>query len=359
MPKQEDFKKILIIGPDYKNHRGGIGAVIDAFQQMFPDCKFYCSYNYLGAIGNIFFGVTKIFLFPIYLLLHPSLKIIHIHGASRGSFYRKYWYFIVSKYLFRKKVIYHIHGAEYHIFLNECSKLVKASVKQFIENADAVIVLSDSWKDFFCKNFPFAKIVRIYNPIRENNVPLQDDSNQVPRFLFLGHISERKGCFELIDAAYELKKKGFDFFVDIGGNGKIDELRRKIDEYDLNENIKFHGWLQGEMKRKLLMGCSVFVLPSRNEGLPVSILEAMSYAKPILSTKVGGIPEMVEDCKNGFLIDPIDLGELINKMKKFIENPQIMTQMGIESMRKINTTFSEKIIRKEIGVLYETLLNKD
>ena len=350
-------KKVLIIGPDYRNHRGGIGAVINEHKKLFIHSKFYCSYKVLSSWKSILYSLFKIILFPFYLLFNSNIKIIHLHGASRGSFYRKYYYFFISKKIFNKKVIYHIHGGEFHLFIKESSKFLIKHINIMIYKSDIIIVLSDWWVDYFKNQFPDKKITKL-----DNSVPIQSFINRSSpskkvSFLFLGLISKNKGCYEILDVAERLVQRKVDFEINLGGNGETDKLCKIITEKNLNKYVNYLGWLTGDKKSEIFKQNNVYLLPSKNEGLPVSILEAMSYGLPIISTKVGGIPEMIEENKSGFIIEPGDLNALEEKMMYFIENKDKINQMGNISKTIVDNKFSNEIVQKQLTELYNELLN--
>lgn len=347
--------QILILGPEYKNHRGGVGAVIESHMKINPEAKFYCSYTPTGKLEMILRSISKMLFFPFYLLFENDISIVHIHGASRGSFFRKCYYFYISK-LFRKKVIYHIHGGEYHLFIEESGNFVKRQIESVITRSDKVIVLSNLWKDYFSSLFPNADLIRIYNPIPLVESNSIDYNLPKVKFLFLGHISQKKGCFDLIEVAKKLKeKKTSDFLIQIGGNGETQKLQKLINENKLANNVEFLGWVSGEKKTKLLQESHVFILPSYNEGLPVSILESMSYGLPVISTNVGGIPEMIENSKSGFIINPGDLAGLQVSMEFFMNNRNKISQMGCVSRKIVEKKFASNIIKKELNGLYKQL----
>lgn len=352
------MNNLLIIGPEYRNHRGGVGAVIFEYMDMFPEAKFYCSYKPFGKIRRVLYSLLKMLWFPFFMIFNSNISIVHIHGASRGSFFRKWFYFIISKKCFGKKVIYHIHGAEYHLFVEESSSFIKRRIETVINQADLIIVLSDWWKNYFESNFPNGSFKRVYNPIKVAKVERENIIGSLMKFLFLGHISKRKGCFEIIEVAKELRDIGMNNFqVQIGGNGEIDKLESLIKEHELGDNIKFLGWVSGEQKAELFFESHVFLLPSHNEGLPVSILEAMAHSLPVISTKVGGIPEMIVEGGSGFLINPGDLENLIQKMEFFINNREKAFEMGNLSKAIVEEKFSSQRIQSQLLKVYNEIVN--
>ncbi len=350
------MNKILIVGPEYRNHRGGIGAVIAEQKRMFPEAAFYCSYKPLSKVASVIFGASRLLLFPLYIFSHPKIKIVHIHGASRGSFHRKFRYFLISK-LAKKKVIYHIHGAEFHLFMQEASLQTQKRIRRIISDSNCVIVLSDGWLDFFRKHYPDAQLQRIYNPAGElHHLERKERLSPKVQFLFLGYISERKGCYDLINAADELRKQYPNFHVTIGGNGETQKIIELIREKKLEDTVSFVGWVSGPEKEQLLYNSDVYLLPSKNEGLPVSILEAMANGMPVISTPVGGIPEMIEDGLSGFLIEAGNIAALVEKMKFFIERKEMIESMGKRSQELIHEKFSSEVIQRELQKLYDELL---
>jgi glycosyltransferase involved in cell wall biosynthesis len=350
-------KKILIIGPDFKNHRGGIGAVINEHKNLLKNSKFYCSYKVLSSWKSILYSLFKIILFPFYLLFNSNIKIIHLHGASRGSFYRKYYYFFISKIIFNKKVIYHIHGGEFHIFIKESSEFLIKHINNIIYKSDKLIVLSEWWVDYFKNKFPDKKITKLYNSVPIQSVINRSNPSKKISFLFLGLISNNKGCYDILNVAEKLVNRKVDFEINIGGNGESEKLCKIISEKNLSKVVNYLGWISGDKKNEIFQKSNVYLLPSKNEGLPVSILEAMSFGLPVISTRVGGIPEMIEENKSGFIIEPGDLNALEEKMMYFIENKDKINQMGNISKTIVDNKFSNEIIEKQLTKLYCELLN--
>jgi glycosyltransferase involved in cell wall biosynthesis len=226
-----------------------------------------------------------------------------------------------------------------------------------INHSDFVIVLSNSWLRYFKEKFPGAKFKRIYNPIQINSNINSCKNKEISHFLFLGYISERKGCFDIIEAAHLLNLKGLVFKITIGGNGESENIIKKIKQYNLEEIVYFVGWVDGEKKDKLFSDAHVFLLPSYVEGLPVSILEAMACRMPVISTFVGGIPEMINDGQNGFIINPGNVEQLAEKMEFFIKNPYACLKMGECAINIVNEKFASDVIQNELFDMYNELTN--
>jgi len=347
---------VLTIGPDYKTLKGGIASVLEVYSKYDKEFTFLPTYSSENTVKNILFFPFKYFHILFFLLTHPSYKLVHIHGSSYISFYRKYLLFLTIKYLLRRKIIYHIHGAKYHVFIKNTNQLVGMMIKQMLEQSDGIICLSIQWKQFFEKNLTLKKIY-----ILNNIVPLPSDTvknivknreDKKISFLLLGRVGKRKGIFDLIDTVY----KNRDYFLGkieivIGGDGEIERLKKEIKEYRLEEIVQYVGWVSGTKKDTLLANSDVYLLPSYNEGLPISILEAMSYKKPIISTDVGGISTIVKNNFNGFLIKAGDKEALFAGMKYFIENREKIDEYGHNSFQISKDFLPEKVI-KNLHIIY-------
>jgi len=179
---------------------------------------------------------------------------------------------------------------------------------------------------------------------------------QVLNLLFLGNVCDDKGIFGLIHFLRTNK-----YFLDnqirlfIGGNGEINRLIKLIEAPVFNNNIEYCGWVKADTKRLLLCSCDVFILPSFVEGLPVSILEAMACHKPIIATNVGGIPSIVKNNYNGWLIDPGAFFQLDTVFEKIFSNKQVLLKYSANSLLA-SKKYSVDVILAELSDLYQSIL---
>ena len=131
--------------------------------------------------------------------------------------------------------------------------------------------------------------------------------------LFLGLLGKNKGIYDLLECIrdHKVEFQG-KLKLYIGGNGEIEHVKQLIKEYGIADIVIFEGWVSGDKKIELLNKSDAYILPSYKEGLPISILEAMSYGMPIISTPVGGIPEIVSNGENGYLVEPGNKEDIYN-----------------------------------------------
>ncbi|MCD8291804.1 MAG: glycosyltransferase family 4 protein [Prevotella sp.] len=351
--------KVLMIGVYYKHHApGGIAAVVQYYEGHFENLRYIPTTRDTNFIVKVLYGITAYIKVFFLLLFDRRIKILHIQTSSRISFWRKCPFVKLGK-LFGKKVITHMHASQFKVFYNESSK--KATIKKYLLLPDRLIVLSESWKEWFMGiGVPKEKIIVLHNitdyPKIANNKK-NITSGRPVRFLFMGEIGERKGVFDILrgmtNNAEELNGK---MELRIGGNKHEDELKKMISDGHLENMLKFEGWVSGDKKIELLNWADVFILPSHNEGLPISILEAMSYGMPIISTPVGGIPEVVSE-QNGILVTPSNEKEIINAIRFFTNSPNVIPRLGKHSADVVKTYLPDYVLG-HLKLIYENLLSE-
>jgi glycosyltransferase involved in cell wall biosynthesis len=351
-------KHVLTVGENYQNYRGGIAGVINTYSKYFSVFKFVPTYKPQPhkLIGIPYFAYNFVSLF-FKLLIDREIRIVHIHGAAKGSVFRKYFVFLLAKYVFRRKVLYHCHGSEIKNFYRNSNSLFKWIIQHFISHVDLLICLSKHWEEFFRENFKVRNIIVLENIVEPASEKKQLRKITLPlKVLYLGYIGNRKGIFDLLDVLRE-HRESFEGQMEliVGGNGEIKRLEDYLNTHNLHSLVKYEGWVAGEKKQRLLAESDVFILPSYNEGLPLSILEAMSYNMPIISTPVGGITEIVLDNVNGFIVNPGDKFAIYDRLKKIVESPEIIQDMGKESGKLVVPYYAESVIPKLESIYHRIL----
>jgi glycosyltransferase involved in cell wall biosynthesis len=171
-------------------------------------------------------------------------------------------------------------------------------------------------------------------------------------FLVIGTIAEwakNKGLFRLLKAAGQITESKFDLvLIGSGENPDKDKMYNFVKKYNL-KNIYLHEFIPNAAS--YLKALDIFVLPSIKEGLPYTILEAGLAELSIVASRVGGIPEIITDQENGFLVSPGDPEEIARAIEKLIENPGLRAEFGRKAKEKILQEFSlEKMLEKTMGV---------
>lgn len=337
--------------------RGGMRSVVEGYKSDGLTDKWAFRFIWSHKEGS--FLVKNLFsirawLSFVSLLLKRKVSFVHIHSAMKGSFWRK-TLFSKTAHLFGVPTIIHLHGSEMESFYYGLNSLCKRLVKWSLETTQTVIVLSESWRIFVQKIAPEANVVVVNNYVRP---PITVDyAPQENRFnvLFLGVLGHRKGIYDLIHAWAGLIQVVPYAKLLVGGNGEIDKAQELANELGLQNSIEFLGWVTGEDKLKLLNDSDVFVLPSYNEGLPMSVLEAMSWRRAVITTTVGGIPELIKHGNDGFLIEPGDRSSLLRHLQNLAIKPQLRVSVGNNARQKINSEFSQDAVLPLIEEVYNQI----
>ena len=353
MLPQEISEQILTVGCEYRHPKGGVAQVMYNYDRyIFP--RFKCIVNSGGTnkFEKLLKAITGWLQMFVILLIDREIKIVHIHTASFNSFRRSTYFIYLAKW-FRKKVVLHIHGGGF----KEYFKTNPKRIASILNDCDAIITLSESWKEYYqsITNGPIVAVVENIIAPPEKGDRLWKDDNKY-HLLYLGLIDEQKGIFDLLDVLHEhLNEFNKKVVLHIGGNGKIGKLKDEIKQSGLADIVVYEGFVSGSKKVSLLFSCDAFILPSYTEGLPVSILEAMAYCKPILATPVGGIPEIVKHNENGILFRPGDKNGIHKALIQILNSKEGNVRMGAKSFQFIQSYFPNNVSEK-LAALYRKRL---
>ncbi len=289
----------------------------------------------------------------VYYLIFKKIDFAHVHGSDIVSSTRKSIYIQVLR-IFGRKIIYHFHGASFMDHYRLASQSTQSRMKALFEKVDIVICLSESWRQYIADIAPRANIKVVPNATHLPELCVKQNSDDLVHLTFLGLIGERKGLFDLLGVVRRLIDNGLKIKLSIGGNGEIDRLQTSVSDLRINQIVEYLGWISEEQRDDLLRKTNIFVLPSYGEGMPMSILEAMAYSVPVVSTTVGGIPELVSDGETGFLIEPGDLDTLYEKLKYLIQNEDVRKKFGEKARQIVASKHNLKLITQQIEQIYDS-----
>lgn len=257
--------------------------------------------------------------------------------------------------LLGKKVIWHIHGEE---------NLNNILGKIAVTFSDEIIVVSNRLRDNYQNLFPKqrGKFTTVHNGIdlETNNADESVNSKeslslkQPFKIVTVGTLVQGKRQDLIIEAVAGLVKKGLNFQLNIVGekpHWHSDEYKNRllnlVEVYHLEEHVTFSGWVENPIP--ILRSSDVFVLPSDTEGLPLSIIEAMALGIPVIATDVGGVSELIEDGKTGFLIKPNCRDELIDALQKMRVDTCLRQTMVKNARGKFLQEFTKESFLKGVA----------
>lgn len=330
--------KILINTPDLTKHGGG---VTNHYKGLLPYWSESVKYNVVGKRNGIPAPLILIydyikFLFYCFLkkydviLLNPSLRKTAI---KRDSLFLK-----IAK-TFKIKTVVFFHGWSPEMVL----KFTKDSnsFKKYFGSADKFLVLSKSFKNDLI-NWGIKKPIHLTTTkvndllLEQFNIEKKVWNNNI---LFLGRIETEKGIFTTLKA-YNLVKQQFPKvkLVVVGNGSKLSEAKKFVQNNGLSD-VSFLGNIEGCQLISAFSNARIYILPSENEGMPTSVLEAMAFGIPIISRPVGGLVDFFENEKMGYLIESFEPKDYAKKVLELLQNTENCRAIGKYNYQYANDNF--------------------
>ena len=343
--------KVLVIATSRKT-RGGITSVVKAYENSPLWDKFHCKWIVTHRDGGAFTKLSYLLKGFLQLLLCvPFYDIIHIHTSEPPSALRKVLFMAVSKML-GKKVIVHFHSFSVDTTIKSKYQNV---YRYLFGKADVVLVLSKYWQDELCDTFGFNedKVKVLYNPCTtEVSSKVYPKRKQI---LYAGTVNARKGYADMIKAFAQIADRYPDWSIVFAGNGEIEEGKALASQLGIAKQTIFLGWVRGEEKDKAFKEASIFCLPSYAEGFPMGVLDAWAYGLPVITTPVGGIPDIAIDGKNCLLFNPGDVDVLAKQLDKMMSSEELRKLVASESNELAKGIFSVEKVTERLGNIYQDL----
>ncbi|WP_148715346.1 glycosyltransferase family 4 protein [Chitinolyticbacter meiyuanensis] len=351
-------RKSLLILATAENGKGGIASVIKTYRESGLFARWPLEHLATHVNGSSW-QKLRTFVFALLhfaarLLFKRDVAAVHIHTASNASYWRKLPFLLLCRAC-RVPYLLHVHGAGFIVFYeNRSGALGQWLIRYGLRHADEVIALSSQWAADLARIEPQAKVVRIYNPIAEVEALKAERKHDC--ILFLGEVGKRKGVFELISALAEILPRRAGTKLWIGGLGDIEGAKLHAQKLGVSESIEWLGWVVGPQKQQLLSTATVLALPSYNEGLPMSILEALSFGVPVVSTTVGGIPDALGEDGGTCLVEPGDVSALASALLRVLESDELQLALAERGRRRVKEHFSTTVVMSQLDGVYQRLL---
>lgn len=359
------MKRVCMVVPN-KMVKGGIAAVVNGYRgsQLEKDYEitYVESYKDGSKFDKLLKGICGYFHFAYVLMFHKP-DVVHIHSSFGPSFYRKMPFIYMASW--RKiPIINHIHGADFDEFYVNAPEEKKDKIKKVYSKCNVLIALSEEWKERLSQIVPEDRIeiIENYSILHEDALEERMQRKCNNTVLFLGELGKRKGCYDIPAVIAQVKKSIPDVnFVLAGAGSEADEaaIRKLIAEKGVSDNVEFPGWVRGDIKDKLLREADVFFLPSYNEGMPMSVLDAMGYGLPVVSTNVGGIPKIVHDEENGCCCDPGDVNRFAEGITEILSDRKERKLFVEASWKIVKEGYSLEAHLNRIEQAYEQVLLMD
>jgi glycosyltransferase involved in cell wall biosynthesis len=370
---KKPMKNVLMVGPVPPPY-GGIAAVVQEIvnSELGRNYSFEIFDSQKGAPSS--FGILRRLPFNVKRLLNfnslisrKKFDFAHLHfdcGSFRGRALM-----ILSLRLRGVKVLLHLHGTGWEVFYDEVSKTERLFARIGLKASDIIIVLYDLWVRKIREILPEAEVYVTSNFVQEvssaspdtlriyrDKFGFRDDDIVV---VFVGGLGWRKGCFDILEAVPKVIAQNPRVkFLLVGGDdypGEFEKIRGQVVTDGLSEWIHLTGEASREDVTIYMQMSQIFLLPTYREGAPVAIIEAMRASLPIITTPVGGIPDMVQDGLNGLLIQPGNPEIIAQTALSLASDPDLRAKLGKAAREVFTKRYSSSRAIGELAEIYKKI----
>ena len=340
--------KVLVVSTS-RNARGGIAEVLKLYEhsKMWKrySCRWIGTHRDGGSLRKLWYLFKGLIQYVVILLCYD---IVHIHFSLVSSARRKYPFFRLAQ-LFGKKTVIHLHcGSQIDDIWND-------TYQTMFKQCDCGILLSESLKSKVEEHIGKSdKLKVVYNPCPI--VPETVGYEKRNQILFSGTLYDGKGYKDLIRAFAKVAINHPDWKVVFAGNGEVEQARSLASELGISEQVDLLGWVSGEEKQKAFCEASALCLPSYAEGFPMAVLDAWAYGLPVVTTPVGGIPDVAVDGENMLLFEPGDIDALAMRLERIMNDDWLRQKLSEESLKMAHGPFSLETVTDQIGSIYADLV---
>jgi N-acetyl-alpha-D-glucosaminyl L-malate synthase BshA len=315
----------------------------------------------IKLINIPFFGILLFWIKVLFILKKIKPDVIHAQNIDMGvgGF--------LAKLFFNTPYIVYGRGVEVYspwLFKNTISRII-------FKNASEVIALTEDMKQKMNKIYkrniiviPNGLDIRKFSNWSKDKIRAQMNiTNDEKIIIFVGRLHSVKGVEYLVEAMKYITQKNEKARLIIVGDGpEREKLETLVKKLDINRNVLFIGRISNEDIPKYMIMSDVLVLPSLQEGFPNTLLEAMASGLPIIATNVGGIPEIIKNGENGFLVEPKNSEAIAEKVLCFLENNELrkmVIEKNIETVKRYRwEDITEKLEEKYKRILKNSSISK-
>jgi glycosyltransferase involved in cell wall biosynthesis len=360
---------VLILGPT-RAAVSGVSTHLNALFGSALERHFRMVHFQVGSAGRNetpFGWLMRLLASPFYLaatILRLDPAIVHVNTSlDARAYWRDLVYVLVAK-LFGVRVLYQVHGGALHAFCGShlvLSPLTRLVVRTALKWPDVVVVISQIELQAMREVSPATRIVLL--PNGTDCAPLlsleriASDAQAPLRLLYIGRLVRTKGLFEILEALKLLRRAGVATRLVIAGSGPIEEaLRQSARVLGLEDSVTFAGAAFGEHKVRLLADAEVLLLPTYHlEGLPYALLEGMAAGLVPIVTRVGAIPDVVEQDVHGVFVAPRDPEALARAIQSLAADRALRERMAAASRQRVATSYSVERLASDFTALYRVL----
>lgn len=346
------FEKVCHIGPAL-DVQGGISSVLVSYKKLFklPDENFMPSYNgsFVKSLPLFFCLCLKLLFCP------PDVPYFQIHTSFNGSFFRKFLISLCLR-LRRKKYVAHVHGSRFIRMCETSPKLVQRFIRCYFRHSVMVVCITPDMQEFLDDFVGKGKCryVVIPNPCSTiADVPVDLTLHEKPvKIVFSGRYGQRKGVYDLVKAFSNANFKN-PVELYLFGDGEVEKLKSVVADSPKAEMIHVSDWLKHEEYLKTLVQFDLLALPSYAETFGMSLVEAMGLGIPVVAARSGGVPYVVRDGVDGFLMDAGDIQMLSKNLETLVDDTSLRVRMGRDAWMDAVKNYKSDVVLDKLENAYK------
>ena len=349
--------RVLVVGPE-PGAAGGIAVVLGTLLASPLATRFellpVATYRDAGRAGKAAQAGRGV-LRSGWLLATRKPDVVYLLTSSGASLVRKALVAELAR-LVRRPYVLHVHAGGFDAHYASAPRWERWLVRRVLGGAALVIALSPTWADRL-RSIVACRTTSIPNPVAIPREPASLDSSPTC-IVSLGRLGERKGSRVLVQAFATLVDRPEARLV-LAGDGDLASVAAEAKRLGVNDRVDLPGWIGPRERVQTLSTATIFALPSREEGLPVSLLEAMAYGLPSVVSPVGGIPDVFEDGRHGYFVPPDDPDALADRIRALLEDREAARRMGRQARSDAESRFAIDVVAAQVGDALERVIGED
>ncbi len=361
---REQKPRMLMVGMHLTKTRGGISTLAAGI--LDSDLKNDYEINYIesqaedfGKFRKMGLAISAVIRF-IAACLFTRVDLVYVHVGSNASLYRESAFIVLSKF-FGKRTVAHFHAGDLYSYYSEQPSIGQQAIFYGLGSSDRVIAVSHGSARQLRHLNATLNITVIPNSINASAFLGLNKADKAAdgliRLLFVGAVGKLKGEKDLIKALELLKDEHPELRVSLLGYG-AENLEEMIEQTGIVGMVEHLGAVSLDQRIEFYKSADIFVLPTYAEAMPISVIEAMAAALPVITTPVGGIPELIDNAEDGFLIQPGDIKQLAKKISLLAKNNDMRLAMGAKARRRVRETMNFDVYIEQLRAELFTVSTK-
>ena len=356
LPVVKKRRRVLMVGMHLTETRGGISTLINEILRSSLNDDFDFDYiasqsENCGKFAKARLATRAILQF-VGKCLRRSPELVYVHLGSNASLYRESIFIRLAKF-FNLKIIAHFHAGDFDNYYPRQNFFGRRFIRRAIRSSDNLIAVSEDSAECLGKLVGAPERVTIVpNGIKTSEFDFSPERESVDgfvRILFVGAIGKLKGERDLIRALQILREERgvSNLKVSFLGYG-AESLQPLCDAAGIGDAVEFLGAVALGERFEFYRRADIFALPTYGEAMSMSIIEAMAAGLPVVTTRVGGNPEQIENGANGWLVAPGDVIELAGKIEILARNETMRRAFGADGKRRARANFDIRVCAEKL-----------